>query len=114
MTLGALTPVPLKAIVWGLPLALSAMETDALRAPVADGVNVTLIEQLAPTAILLPHVFVWEKSPQFVPVRLTLAMLRLAVPALVSVTLVGAVVTPTLCELNGTLVDERLTAGAGV
>ena len=50
--------MPLKATVWGLPLALSAMLTEALRVPVADGVKVTLIEQFAPAATLLPHVAV--------------------------------------------------------
>jgi hypothetical protein len=55
---GAPTPVPLKLTVWGLPLALSATETDALREPVAAGVNVTLMAQLAPAATLLPQVFV--------------------------------------------------------
>ena len=34
-------PVPLNATVWGEPEALSVTETDALRLPVADGVNVT-------------------------------------------------------------------------
>jgi hypothetical protein len=34
------------------------MVTAALRAPVAVGVNVTLIEQLAPAATLVPQVLV--------------------------------------------------------
>jgi len=50
-------PVPLKLTVCGVPLALSAMERDALSVPVAPGVNVTLIVQLAPAATLVPQVF---------------------------------------------------------
>jgi hypothetical protein len=50
--------LPLKLTVCGLPLALSVMASDALRVPVAVGVNVTLIAQLDPATTLLPQVFV--------------------------------------------------------
>ena len=105
--------MPLKLIVWGLPLALSEMKTDALREPVAVGANVTPIEQLAPAATLLPQVLVSEKSPEFVPARPMPVMFRVAVPVLVSVTLCAALVVPTICEPKVRLVGERLTAGAG-
>jgi hypothetical protein len=45
------TPVPLKLTVCGLPLALSLMESDALRVPTAIGVNVTLIVQVFPDVL---------------------------------------------------------------
>ena len=51
-------PVPVKPTDCGLPEALSVMLTEALRVPVAVGLNVTLIEQLAPAATLVPQVFV--------------------------------------------------------
>ena len=51
-------PLPLRAAVCGLPLALSAMVTEAVRVPVAEGVKVTLIEQLAPAATEVPQVLV--------------------------------------------------------
>ena len=51
---------------------MSATETEAVRLPVAVGLNVTLIVQLADAARLAPHVCVWAKSPAFVPVRLML------------------------------------------
>ena len=57
VTMGAV-PVPLKPAVCGLPEALSVMATEALRAPVAVGENVTLIEQLPPAATLVPQVLV--------------------------------------------------------
>lgn len=54
-------PVPVSETVCGVPEALSVIVTEAMRLPVADGVNVTLIEQFALTAsvALLPgHVLV--------------------------------------------------------
>jgi len=113
LTAGTPTPVPLKLTVWGLPLALSVMLTDALRDPVAAGSNFTLIVQLAPAATLLPHVFVWVKSAVFVPVRPTLVMFKVALPVLVSVALWAALVVPTFCEPKERLEGDRLTEGAG-
>ena len=44
--LGA-TPIPLSATLWGLPVALSWILTPPVRMPVALGLNLTLIVQLA-------------------------------------------------------------------
>lgn len=63
-------PLPASAIACGLPGASSTMFTAAFRAPIAAGVNVTLIEQLAPAARLEPQLFVCEKSEAFVPATL--------------------------------------------
>src|SRR5436190_15564114 len=49
-------PVPYKATFCGLLAALSWTLTAAVRVPVAVGLNVTLIVQLAPTAKKLPQV----------------------------------------------------------
>jgi hypothetical protein len=57
VTLGAI-PVPVRLTLWGLPLALSAMVSDAVRVPDAAGVNVTLIVQLLPASRPLPQLFV--------------------------------------------------------
>ena len=51
-------PVPVRLTVCGVFAALSVKVIVPVRVPVAVGVNVTLIVQLAPTATLLPHVFV--------------------------------------------------------
>jgi len=51
-------PVPKRLTVCGLPLALSVMLTAAVRLPLAEGMNVTLIVQLAPGATELPQVLV--------------------------------------------------------
>lgn len=77
------SPVPDKETDCGLPGPLSAILIAAERLPMAVGVKVTLIVQLAPAPTELPQVLVWEKSPLLVPVTLTLVMLRLALPLLV-------------------------------
>src|SRR6516164_6403022 len=62
-------PAPLRLAVCGLPGALSATESAAVRDPRWVGVNVTLIVQLAPGATELPQLFVWAKSPGSAPVK---------------------------------------------
>jgi hypothetical protein len=79
-------------MVCGLPVALSLIETEPLRVPMAVGWNVMLIVQFAPTATELPHVFVWLKSDGFVPVIEMLLTVSVAVPVLVNVTVLGFVV----------------------
>lgn len=81
LTAGAV-PVPVKEAVCGLPVALSVTTTDAVRAPAAVGLNVTLIEQFPPVATLAPHVFVCEKSPLLVPVIAMLVRVKVADPVL--------------------------------
>jgi hypothetical protein len=51
-------PAPLRATVWGLPVALSVIVSVPLRAPLAVGVNVTLKVQEALAARLVPQVLV--------------------------------------------------------
>ncbi len=58
----------------------------AARVPVAVGLNVTLIVQLAPAARLLPQVLVCEKSPGFVPLNVTAVMLSEVLPEFFIVT----------------------------
>ena len=92
------TPVPLSATLCGLPAALSLMLTAPLRAPEADGAKVTLMVQLAPAANvlgLMGQVLVCAKSPALVPVTEMLVIVRAAVPLLVSVTVLAALVVPT-------------------
>jgi len=73
---GRPAPVPVTLAVCGLLLALSVTVNVAVRVPIADGVNVTSIEQLAPAARLAPQLFVCAKSPLLVPVKAMLEMLR--------------------------------------
>ena len=94
-TVKVVAPVPVRLIVCGLPAALSVIAREAVREPVAEGVKVTLIVQLAPAATLVPQVFVCAKSPLLVPVTAMLVMLSAAVPLFVSVTVCAALVVPT-------------------
>jgi len=50
--------VPESETVCGLPPALSAMETEAVRVPVAVGLKVTLIVQFALAAKVAPQVVI--------------------------------------------------------
>jgi len=54
--------VPLRETVCGVPGALSVTESAPAKLPVAPGVNVTLIWQLAPEARLEPQVSVSPKE----------------------------------------------------
>jgi hypothetical protein len=58
----------------------------AVSVPVAMGVKVTLMVQLAPTARLTPQVFVTPKSEAFVPVAVMLETVRLTLPVFDRVT----------------------------
>jgi hypothetical protein len=64
-------------------LALSVIVTAPVLVPVAVGLKVTLMVQLALAATLEPQVLVWEKSP----LVLMLEMLRVVLPVFVRVTL---------------------------
>ena len=89
-------PVPLKLTVCGLPLALSVSVRLPERLPVAVGVNVTLIRQLALAAMgelvlqVVPPAAI-AKSP----VAARLVKLKGAVPLLVTVTALAALAFPT-------------------
>src|SRR5208282_3394267 len=62
-------PVPLSETPCGLPAALSVTESVAARAPLALGVNATLMVQLPPTASGAVQLsVVTAKSPLLVPV----------------------------------------------
>src|SRR6187551_2504888 len=89
-------PVPESATVCGLLGASSAKESEALRAPVALGLNVTLTVQVALTATVAPVQVsaLLAKSPAFVPVRETEVTCRLVLPLLVTVTDWATLVVP--------------------
>ena len=104
-------PSPVRLMVRGLPLALSVIVIVAVRVSVALGVKVTLIWHEPLAATDAPHVFVWAKSPLFVPPRTMLLMLNAAVPLLVKVTGCTAEVVPTNCPLKVRVVLLNPTIG---
>jgi hypothetical protein len=79
-------PPPVSATTCGLLGADSVMVTDAVRRPVAVGVNVTFIVQEAAAARVALQVLVSEKSVLLVPVTAMLMPVMPAVPEFVSVT----------------------------
>lgn len=85
-------PVPLRVITRGLPLPLSLIVIEPVRAPTAVGVKVTLMVQLLLAATLVPQVLVCAKSP----VATVLEMVSVVAPPLVSVTVCGGLVVPTV------------------
>jgi len=96
-------PVPERLRDWGLPVALSAMLTEAVRLPLVVGSKVTLIVQFPPAATELPQVLVSAKSPVLAPVSAMLEKLSAALPLLVRV----AVSVPLLVFMDS-LPKERL------
>jgi hypothetical protein len=90
----AVVPVPPSAACCGLPAALSVTLRAAERAPLAVGLNVTLMMQLDPAASELPQVWVWAKSPGLFPLTAMLVIVKEVVPTFVSVTFIAALVVP--------------------
>jgi hypothetical protein len=79
-------PVPESGMVVDVAGASAFIARDALLAPVAVGLNVTLIVQDAPAASAAGQVVVLENWPGFAPPRLMLLMVIEAIPMLVTVT----------------------------
>jgi hypothetical protein len=79
-------PVPVTTAIWGLSGELSVKVSEALRSPFAVGVNVTLTvqEPLAESVAPLQVSALVAKSLAFVPPKLTVEMVTLAAPVLVT------------------------------
>jgi hypothetical protein len=84
--------MPVSGICCGLSGALSAIVREPNRRPADVGVKVTVIVQLAPALRLLPQLLVSAKSPEAAIFETASA----AAPVLVSVTVCGALVLPTV------------------
>jgi len=89
------TAVPVRLTDCGELPALSVMVMNAARVPFVVGLNVTLMVQPAPTAMVAPQLLVCEKSPPFAPVTAMLVLVSEAFPLLVSVTVCAALDVPT-------------------
>jgi hypothetical protein len=64
--------------------------------PRAAGLKVTLMVQFLPAATLLPQVLVCAKSEALVPVKETPTPVKAVVPEFVTVTVLAALVVPTV------------------
>jgi hypothetical protein len=89
------TPVPLSETVCGVVGTELAIEIVADLAPIAVGLNLTLIVQLLPAARVVPQVVVRMKSAGFVPAKVIAIPVRGMLPALDIVTVLIALVVPT-------------------
>jgi hypothetical protein len=79
-------PVPVRLTDCGLPVALSAIASDAERLPLAAGVKVMSIVQLELAASELPQLLDCAKSLALVPKIAMLVIVRAALPELLTVT----------------------------
>ena len=111
-------PVPVKLTFCMLPgtLPLSSVTTSvALRLPAAAGLKVTLIEQLALAASVLPQVLADSaKSEALAPVTPRLAMFKVAFPVLFKMTAKGALVVVTGWFPKAKLLGERPATAAAL
>src|SRR5437879_4381188 len=103
-------PIPVRVITGTLPRASLVMATPPVLKPAAVGVKVALIVQLAPTARLVPQLFVCAKSP----LAAMLAMFNTAVPLLVSVDVWDRLVVPMSRLPKIRLVVDRVMTGARI
>src|ERR1700722_1257730 len=86
---GEVCAVPERGTNCGLPLALSATESEAFRVPVLVGLKITAMVQVAPALTCVPQLLVCEKSCGFAPVIEIRERVRAAFPVFVSVTFCG-------------------------
>ena len=109
----AAAPVPVRLTVCGEPVALSAIDSEAVNAPVAAGLNSTEIVQLAAAAKEVVQVFAeMRKDVAFVPsAAVSDVSVSAAVPEFFIVTTCAAVVMPTVVDAKVRLVGVRVTAG---
>src|SRR5262249_30682218 len=101
-------PAPVRFTFSGLPAVLFATAIEPLWPPVLRGVKITLKMQLAAGARLVPQLLDCAKSP----VMFISETLSAALPVLLTVTLFGVLLMPTLWFPKSTAAAEALTAGA--
>lgn len=104
-------PLPLTVTDCGLPDALSVIRRLPLLVPVAVGLNVTLMVQVALIAREEPQLLVCAKSPGFVPENAILEIVKAAVPVFFNVTGWATLALPTASEPNDKVVGESCTIG---
>ena len=114
---GAAVPVPVRVMVCGVPVALSAIDRLALSVPVAAGLNSTETVQLAPAArVELQVVADLRKELTLVPAIVSEVRVTEPVPVFLIVTVCAAVVEPSVVEAKVRLegVSETVKVWAAV
>ena len=111
----AAAPVPLRATICGVPVALSATDRFAASAPAAAGLNSTETVQLAAAANVVPQVVAdFRNDVALVPVMVSEVSETVPVPVFLMVTTCAAVVEPTVVDAKVSVVGERVIAGVVV
>jgi hypothetical protein len=104
-------PVPARVTIWGLPVALSVMESVPDLTPPAVGSKKTPMLQLAFVATGFRQLLMTAKSPGF---AVTAVIVNVPVPVFVTVTLCGNPLVPTYWLGNVSVVGEAFaTAESG-
>jgi uncharacterized protein YihD (DUF1040 family) len=113
---GAAIAVPFSVTTCGVPVALSATESDAVRAPATVGLNSIETVQLAPAASEVVQVVAdLTNEVALVPVKVSEVSVTAVVPVFLIVTTCAAVVAPTTVDANVSAVGESVTvSGAAV
>jgi hypothetical protein len=117
---GVATVVPVNDTVCGLPLALSPRPSVAFFVPLVNGAKFIVKVQVpcggmaSPKKQALLPAGTIPKFPASLPVIEILDTFSVALPRLVTVTVWGALVVPTVCAANTNAVVEILAIGAGV
>ena len=89
------------------------MLTAAVRDPLAVGLKVTVIVQLAPPAMLVPQLLICEKSLALLPVRLIPVKFNGVLPTFVKAMSLGSLVMPIGWFPKDNFVGESLTTVPG-
>jgi hypothetical protein len=114
ITTVAAFPVPLSVTICGEFVALSVTESVPVRVPVVVGLNVTEIVQLALLpASVVPHGVVPPATAAKSPLAANESGV-LAVPVFFTVTTFAALVVPTVCAENASVVGETVTTTLAV
>jgi hypothetical protein len=105
-------PAPVRVTNCGEPVALSAMLSDAVRVPVAAGLNSTEIVQLAPGARVAPQVDADSRNDvALVPSMDSEVKVRAVVPVFLTVTTCAADVEPSAVDAKVSADGETVTVG---
>src|ERR1700690_16604 len=107
-------PVPVSLITAGPSDALCVTVAAPLMAPFALGMKVTSNVQAAPEATVSPQGVAPEGVAAKSPLATRLEMVSVPPELLVSVTVFGALVVPTVCAGNVRLVGDTVTGSAPV
>ena len=105
--------MPVSATACGEPVTLSVKVSEALKGPVATGLNTTETEQLLPAGKVLAQLVVSWNEDAFAPVTMIPEMFNVAVPGFCTAICCAALEVPTFCVAKAIAEDEKEMSGVG-